>query len=144
MTYGPNYNNNNSNIDFDSTPIDVLFNDTSSTNKKSNNNKNSNNNNNNKSKNKSNKKEKLENKSGDDFLSMITDFLKNLPLKIAFFIFIIFILLRSDFFINNILAKFNGTVEYTNQTTTKGEIITGIFLILGYICIDLVIQYNIL
>lgn len=93
-------------------------------------------------------KEKMESKSsgksGDDFLSMITDFVKKLPIKLAIFIFIIFIILKSDVYINNVLAKFNGTVNYTNQTTTKGEIISGIFLVLGFLCLDLIIQYNIL
>ena len=92
-------------------------------------------------------KEKMESKSeksGDDFLSMITDLVKKLPIKLAIFIFIIFIILKSDIYINNLLAKINGAVNYTNQTTTKGEIISGIFLVLGFLCLDIIIQYGIL
>lgn len=62
--------------------------------------------------------------------------------KILLAIFLIFLFIISDIFVDNVLSKF-GTVEGRNPTG-KGIIIQGIFLVLGYILATYIIDNNML
>lgn len=82
-------------------------------------------------------KEKKE-KTGDLFQisSKIYDIMN---IKLAFLIFLFYIILNTDTFIENVLSKiFNNIYDSKNDTVTcKGIIISGILLSLIYILLDM-------
>jgi hypothetical protein len=83
---------------------------------------------------------KKSNNNGDDFPSMGMNLLGQINIKIAFFIFLFGFLIFSDIFIKNILNKFSGAVNGTDNATTKGTIIQLLFLVIAYIIIDLLVK----
>jgi hypothetical protein len=81
----------------------------------------------------------------DDFPSMFVDVFKKVNFKIAFFIFIIGIFIFSDIFIENIIKPWSSdAVDGADTPTSKGVFIQLIFLTLGYIGIDLLVQGGVL
>lgn len=56
-------------------------------------------------------------------------------IRSAIFLFIVFLLLSSDVFIDQALSRFNGAVD-AGIPTSIGVVIQGIFLVVGYILID--------
>lgn len=62
-------------------------------------------------------------------------------IKIIVFLFIIYILINSNVFIDKILGKINGAVEYKTPTT-KGVIIQSTILVLLYMCMDVIINMD--
>ncbi len=66
----------------------------------------------------------------------------NIKWKISFFIFILYIILNSDIFVENILSKFiDGTYDQSSdKITEKGIITSGIVLSLLYIMMDLIYE----
>ena len=85
------------------------------------------------------KKSRRRYRGGDDFPSMATDMIKGINWKIAFFIFILGIFIFSDVFIEMCLVNFTDTID-GDCPTTKGTIIQLLFLVLGYIILDLSVQ----
>jgi len=61
---------------------------------------------------------------------VIGNALKKIPFKLLGFIFIIYIMLSNDIFINRMLNKFDGAVGYNSLPTTYGTVIIGVLLIL--------------
>jgi hypothetical protein len=76
----------------------------------------------------------------DDFPSMFVKLLSHINIKIAIFIFILGLFLFSDIFIRNILSTINGAVNDLGYPTTNGTIIQLLFLVIGYLLIDLLVQ----
>lgn len=72
-----------------------------------------------------------------DFMKMGGSVIKSINIKMAFFLFILGMLLFSDLFISSVLSKFNDSVQ-GECTTTKGTFIQLLFLCLGYIILDLI------
>ena len=86
-------------------------------------------------------KDEIENR--DDLISMSHKLFEKVNVKICFFLFMIGMLVFSDLFIETVLNKIAGTVE-GECTTTKGTIIQLLFLIIGYILVDILIKAKIL
>lgn len=66
-----------------------------------------------------------------------------IKIKNSVLLFLVFILLSTDVFIDQILTKFEGAVE-GNSTTTTGVIIQAIFLVIGYILIETITTSSII
>lgn len=81
-------------------------------------------------------------RSPDDFMKMIVEIFSEIQYKLFFLIFIVFIIINSDVFINRILGKFNNTLD-GHRITSWGTILQGTFLVLGAIAIDATIKNNI-
>jgi hypothetical protein len=74
-----------------------------------------------------------------DFVKISSDVISCLNIKVAFFIFLLGMILFSDVFIDNVLNKIPDTVQ-SGSTTTKGTIIQIAILSTSYIFIDLLVQ----
>lgn len=81
-------------------------------------------------------------KGPDDFMKMIVEIFSEIQYKLFFFIFIIFIILNSDVFVNRILGKFSNTLD-GHRITSWGTVLQGTFLVLGAIAMDASIKNNI-
>ena len=77
------------------------------------------------------------------FIELISDMINGIQYKLFTMIFVMFILLSSDMFINRILTKFDGAVEY-NSPTGYGTFLQGLLLVLMCIIIDCLIGQHIL
>jgi len=65
-----------------------------------------------------------------------------MKIKVSFFIFILYIIINSDIFVENILSKFiKGTYDQgSDKMTEKGILVSGVVLSLLYIIIDLIYE----
>lgn len=90
------------------------------------------------------KKKKSKNKSKKtDLMKMTGNLLSSINYKVAFLLFVVSMLIFSYSFIENVLNGFSGTVE-GDCTTTKGTMLQLLFMVIVYIILDLVVQYEIL
>jgi hypothetical protein len=78
-----------------------------------------------------------------DFMNVSGNILTSINYKVTFLLFVVGMLLFSDVFIENVLIKFNDTVD-GECTTTKGTMIQLILLIISYIVLDLLVKYKFL
>lgn len=76
----------------------------------------------------------------DDFPSMFVKLCSRIHIKIAIFIFILGLFLFSDIFVRGVLSSFNGAVNQLGFPTTHGTILQLLFLVIGYLLIDLLVQ----
>ena len=87
--------------------------------------------------------EELENDGGkskpDDFMGVLMGTLALSNLKLAFFIFLIFLFVTSDIFVEHALSKWDGLV-YNREPNEKGTVVQGIALVLLYMTIDILIR----
>lgn len=91
----------------------------------------------------SSKSGKKRDKSPGDFPSLIGDLLTRINWKMSMFLFILFIIITSDIFIDKCLRKIPGSVE--NMTSTnKGTVIQGIFLVIFFIIMDGILSSGVL
>jgi hypothetical protein len=74
-----------------------------------------------------------------DFPSIIASLLLDLPWMSGIFVFIIFIILNSDVFINSVLSKIKDTTK-NSVPTTKGTLISGLILSLAFIVFFAIIE----
>lgn len=81
-------------------------------------------------------------KGPDDFMKMTVEIFSEIQYKLFFLIFIVFIILNSDVFINRILSKFSSTLD-GHRITSWGTVLQGTFLVLGAIAIDALVKNNI-
>lgn len=79
----------------------------------------------------------------DDMLSMFVDIASEVQYKLFLMIFVLFIALNSDVFINRVLGKLSNTLD-GHRITSWGVILQGTFLVLGAIAIDALIKNNII
>lgn len=83
----------------------------------------------------------------DNLVSIIGDIFRSLHFKLFVLLFIVFIFLNSDVFINRILAQFAGTVTVQtigSQTTSWGSVVQASVFIVTGILLDALIQQKIL
>lgn len=80
--------------------------------------------------------------SPDDFTELLSSIATSINYKLSFIIFIGFIILCSDVFIENILSHFSDATSY-NVATTYGTVIQGLFLVLLFIAADGLIKSEI-
>lgn len=83
-------------------------------------------------------------KTPSDVAPVFVSMLSKVPYKLLSFLFIIYIFLSSDVFINRILSKMEGCVGYGNSATTKGTLITGVLLVMFVAIIQELIGRDIL
>ncbi len=83
------------------------------------------------------------NESDHSFVGVVTDMIGKIHYKLFMFIFIIFLLLSSDTFINRILNRVSGAVEYKSPTS-YGVTLQATLLILCCVILQLLIDYGVL
>lgn len=81
--------------------------------------------------------EDLDKKRPDDLTSAFMGFFSTLNYKLLLFLFLIFLLVTSDIFVEKILGKIDGATSHRDPTT-KGTFIQGFFLVFFYMIMDLV------
>lgn len=81
-------------------------------------------------------------KINDDFISIIMDILSKMNYKIAFFLFVFFIILMSDAFQDYVLIQFNGAM-IEGSITSYGHVVQGVFLVIFYLIFDILVQCQI-
>ena len=87
---------------------------------------------------------KYHNKKHDGF-DMFGSLFSKLNIWIAILMFVIYILLNSSFFIDDVLKKINNEfVTNDSNPTSNGIVVQGIFLSIGYIIVDLLVSNEIL
>ena len=84
----------------------------------------------------SSKKEDIDETSDkSDLMKVSGNLISNLPIKMAIIIFFIGMIVFSDLFIDGVLSKFDNSV-LGECTTSKGSIIQLLFLVFGFIIMD--------
>ena len=85
-------------------------------------------------------------KQPNDFSGLIGGLANSINYKMVILIFLVYILLNSDVFINRILSKIDGTTTYNplNSPNTKGHVILGLLLSMCYILIDSLIKSDLI
>lgn len=83
--------------------------------------------------------EVVKTKKGDDFISMAMDGLSAINIKMLILLFLVYIFINSDVFIDNVLSRIKNTTE-SGILTSKGVIVCGIVLILAHVLIDILIN----
>lgn len=79
----------------------------------------------------------------DNLWSVILSVGAKFDFKMMIILFILFIIITSDVFIDRILAKFNGAVNL-NIPTAWGTVIQGVVLVLAYVLFDILVTYDVL
>ena len=75
------------------------------------------------------------NRKPDSFIAIIADFLGNLNIKLIIVLFLSYIFLMSDLFLDKVLSKVDNCTKHRDQLTPKGTFIN---LILPYISVLLI------
>lgn len=78
-------------------------------------------------------------KSPDDVTSILSSIGMN-TFKAALFLFVLFIFISSDVFIDRVLSTSDNKYVEGRQATTSGVVVQGIILSIGYILIDILIR----
>lgn len=76
----------------------------------------------------------------DDFPSMFMKLCSRINVKVAIFVFVIGLFIFSDIFVRSILGAFNNAVGQLGAPTSHGTVIQLLFIVFGYIVIDLLVQ----
>lgn len=77
-------------------------------------------------------------------LMMVVKALSNIQYKSLIFLFILFVLVTSDVFVEVILKKMSGTVDDAGDATPYGTVIQGLILVLAYMILNFFIDQEIL
>lgn len=75
-----------------------------------------------------------------DFVPMLEDMVKEIPCKMMFIMFLVFMLLSSDVFINRILARVDGAVSYIDTPTTYGTCLMALMFIVLFAVFDVLVK----
>jgi len=83
-------------------------------------------------------------KNQGDLFHICSKVYDNMKLKLASILFVVFIILNSDVYAENILAKFftNSYDSSCDTITEKGIIISGILMVIIYIILDNLYENN--
>ena len=80
-----------------------------------------------------------------DFFDVFGSFFGKVHIWIAILLFVLYILINTNFFVDDILKKISANfVAADGNPTTNGIIAQGVFLSIGYIIIDLLVSSDIL
>lgn len=82
-------------------------------------------------------------KKSDDFISIIMNMLSNIPYKMAFLLFLVFILIMSDLFHDYILIQFDGAIV-EGRITSYGHLVQDLGLVIFYIIFDALMQNHLI
>lgn len=91
--------------------------------------------------------EDLDDSSGkkpDSFISILADFFANVNYKLIIILFLSYVFIMSDLFIDKILSKVSNAVQNRDQLSPKGTLICGLLLVLLYMTADLLIKSKII
>ncbi len=86
---------------------------------------------------------KISRKCPDDLTSVLLDIASHVQFKFLTLLLVMFIFISSDVFINRVLAKFRGGVDY-KCPTSWGTFLQGLFLVLIMMVIDALIRQKII
>lgn len=78
-------------------------------------------------------------KKPDELATIVADFFTSINYKLFIFVFLLFVLISSDIFIDKILGKFNNAVDH-RVATSKGVFIQGLFCAVFVILIDALVR----
>jgi hypothetical protein len=84
------------------------------------------------------------NRKPDSFISIIADFLGNLNIKLLILLFLSYIFIMSDLFLDKVLSKVTDATKHRDQLTPKGTFINGLLLVMLYMTADLLIKSRII
>jgi hypothetical protein len=76
-----------------------------------------------------------------DFMKMTGNLIGSINYKVAFLLFMIGMIIFSDIFIDGFLSHISDTVS-GECPTTKGTMLQLLFMVIAYIILDLVVQYD--
>ena len=79
----------------------------------------------------------------DSIFDVISAVVKKIPFKIAIFVFLLFIFVSSDIFIDWGLSYIPGSIEH-RLPNTKGKLIQGLFLTLGFIVFSILVNSEVI
>ena len=82
-------------------------------------------------------------KKPDSFISIIADFFTNVNYKLIIVLFLTYVFVMSDLFMDKVLSKIDGAVTNRVHLTPKGTFINGVVLILIYMTADMLIRNKI-
>ena len=69
----------------------------------------------------------------DDFSDLLVNMNKQFSYKIAALLFIFYLIINSDIFIENVLGGISSSLHVASDPTDMGVIVQGIFITLAYI-----------
>ena len=79
----------------------------------------------------------------DSFNTILISIFSKANIKKYFVVFLIYIILHNDVFINKILSNVGGSVM-NDTITSKGTVILGVLMVLAYILLDIVVSNDII
>lgn len=74
----------------------------------------------------------------DDFSDMLVNANKQFSWKIAGLLFIVYLILNSDIFIENVLGGISQTLHDKNDPTDIGIIVSGLLMVIAYIIFSVI------
>lgn len=74
----------------------------------------------------------------DQITDIAMAFFGKMNFKMGFFLFFIFMLLTSNFFVIKYLARYTDAVTSIGDVTLKGNIIRGVILVLVYMSLEII------
>ncbi len=79
----------------------------------------------------------------DDFTSIVLDLFGSIQYKLFGMMFVVFVILSSDVFINRVLSQIKGAVDM-KYPTSWGVLLQGMFLVITCIILDASIHQKII
>lgn len=64
--------------------------------------------------------------------------------KAYLLLFILFMLIQSKIFIDNVLVRFDGSMDSPENPSQYGQVIQGIVLVLSYMCVIALLDHELL
>lgn len=79
-----------------------------------------------------------------DFGQILQDISSGIPVKQMIILFILYILVSSDVFINRVMGRVDGAISYTDTLSTYGTVLSGLVLVLLYVLFDILIKKEVI
>jgi hypothetical protein len=80
----------------------------------------------------------------DDLAGVMVGVFGLANLKLLFILFLLYIFVNCDMFIDKILGKVDGAVADGRMPTTKGTVIAGLILVLLFVIADVLVRYGLI
>ncbi len=82
-------------------------------------------------------------KTSKNFIASTMDLIGNVRIKFIALLFTLFIFLSSDIFVERVLSNFENATE-SRTVTNYGIILQGIFMVMGYIALEILSDQKII
>jgi len=79
-----------------------------------------------------------------DFGQILQDMSSGIPVKQMIILFILYILISSDVFINRVMGRIEGAISYTDTLSTYGTVLSGILLVLLFVVFDTLVKKEVI